>query len=270
MFAQAETWERVKNNKVKVNTVMKICWAESLGNCSGKASREHIVSRNLFEGETVEVCGFSWCKNEEKEISLSSLTSKILCIKHNNELSEVDEAGGIAFKVLREMTRLSNVREKMKPRIWHIVKHNINGLLLERWFLKTLVNISFNKEYPIGKLSHSDGMPTKELVEIIFGIRGFNNRAGLYMAAHVGQKIDSCDKLIFSPLIKDNSFIIGGLFSFRGSRFLIFLEPEGPPERLTGVGLPGDDWSNCQLNFHNEKIRLMQGKHLSQLVNIRW
>jgi len=249
---------------------MKSCWAACLCNCSGKTSREHIVSRNLFESETIEVSGFSWCKNEEKEISLSSLTSKILCIKHNNDLSEVDIGGGQAFAIFREMTRLSNVREKMKPRLWRVVRHNINGLLLERWFLKTLINISFNKEYPIGKLSDNVGLPTKELVEIVFGIRGFSGRGGLYSVAHVGQKIDSYDKVIFAPLIKDNSFIIGGLFSFRGFRFLIFTEPDGPPEHFTGIGLPDDDWSNSQLNYHNERIRMMQGKYLSQLVNIKW
>ena len=46
---------------------MKSCWAACLGDCLGKTSREHLISRNLFDGETVKVCGFSWFKDEEKE-----------------------------------------------------------------------------------------------------------------------------------------------------------------------------------------------------------
>jgi hypothetical protein len=249
---------------------MKTCWSECLGDCSDKISREHIVSRSLFDGESVMVHGFSWCKDEEKEIGLSSLTARILCIKHNNDLSDVDIEGAHAFDVLREMTRLSNVREKMKPRLWHVVRYTIDGLLLERWFLKTLINISTNSEYPIGNFAKRAGQPSELLVKIAFGYQAFTGRSGLYLAAHIGQKIDSSDKLIFAPLIKNEDYIAGGLFSFRGFRFLLFLDSEGPPERLTGIGFPGDDWSNSQLNYHNQKFKLVLGKYLSQLVNIRW
>ena len=249
---------------------MKSCWAACLDGCSGKISREHIVSRSLFEGEAVKVFGFPWCKDEEKEISLPSLTAKILCVKHNNNLSEVDTAGADAFAVFREMTRLSNVREKMKPHRWRVVRYSINGLLLERWFLKTLINISLNSKYPIGKLAIDAGQPSDILVKIAFGCHAFTGRSGLYSAVHVGQKVDSSDKVGFAPLIKENNYIDGGLFSFRGFRFLLFLDAEGPPERLTGIGFPGDDWSNSQLNYHNKKINFTLGKYLSQVVEITW
>lgn len=250
---------------------MKLCWAACLGGCSGKISREHIVSRSLFEGESIMVSGFSWCKDEEKEIGLSSLTAKILCVKHNNDLSDVDIAGAHAFDVLREMTMLSNVREKMKPRLWRVVNYTIDGSLLERWFLKTLINISLNSEYPIGKMAKIAGQPSESLVKIAFGHQAFTGKSGLYSAAHVGQKINSSDRVIFAPLIKQEEYIIGGLFSFRGSRFILFLDPEGPPtKRPLGIGFPGDDWSNSHLNYHIEKIRLIQGKYLSQVIEIKW
>ena len=250
---------------------MKFCWAACLGGCSGKRSREHIVSPSFFDGESIMVSGFSWCKNKEKEIGLSSLTAKILCVKHNNDLSDVDIAAAHAFDVFREASKLSNIRKKMKPRLWRVVKYSIHGLLLERWFLKTLINISSNSEYRIGNLAKKAGQPSESLVKIAFGHQAFTGGSGLYSAAHVGQKIHSSDRIIFAPLIKHEDYIAGGLFSFRGSRFLLFLDPEGPPtKRPIGIGFPGDDWSNSHLNYHIEKIRFTQGKYLSQVIEIKW
>jgi len=92
------------------------CWASCLGGCSDKISREHLVSQALFLEDKVRVQGFSWCKDVEKEIGISGLTSKILCSQHNNDLSPVDEAGAKAFATLREIRRIANVRQKVKMR----------------------------------------------------------------------------------------------------------------------------------------------------------
>ena len=85
---------------------MEKCWANSLGDCDGKISREHTVSESLFKGTYVDVKGFSWCKSEEKRIGLGSLTKKILCEKHNSALSPLDAAASHAFDVLRKQTKL--------------------------------------------------------------------------------------------------------------------------------------------------------------------
>jgi hypothetical protein len=78
-------------------------------------SREHLVSQSIFPGGNIRVQGFPWCLGKVKEIAISGLTAKILCERHNNDLSPVDEAGVRAFSTFREMRRLVNVREKMKP-----------------------------------------------------------------------------------------------------------------------------------------------------------
>jgi len=234
---------------------MITCWANCLGGCSNRISREHIVSQNLFIGDLVEVSGFPWCKTEAKKIGLSSLTAKILCTKHNSDLSELDAEAGKAFSHFREMRRLANVREKMRPRQWNIARYGVRGYLMERWFLKTLIDISFGKEYPIGRHSLNSGYPSDDLVKISFGLEPFQGLSGLYSIVYVGQKIHSKDTIAFSPLIKDEKYIAGGLFSFRGFMFLLFLGAEGPPSRLTGVKLGEEDLSLAQLNYHNKKIR---------------
>jgi len=79
------------------------CWAQSLGNCASKISREHILSAALWEdATTIQVIGFRWCKTEPKTVGVANITSKILCTTHNNALSEVDTAGAAAFRELKE------------------------------------------------------------------------------------------------------------------------------------------------------------------------
>ncbi len=251
-------------------TSMVECWASVLGSCAEKMSREHIVSQGLFIGDVVRVEGFSWCKGEPKEIGLSSLTSRILCKKHNEELSTIDEGGASAFKAFREMRRVANVREKLKPQVWNVVRYTIDGQTLERWFLKTLINISYDGEYPIGG-ECTRGKPTEELVRIAYGLSAFSGIAGLYSVVRVGQNINSTDRIGFSPLIKDKRFVAGGFFSFRGFTFLLFLLPEGPPTPLTGVQFEGEDVGKCQLNHHNHRrIRDIQGRHVSQILEFKW
>ena len=144
---------------------MSACWAACLDGCSQKISREHIVSQALFISEQVLVQGFAWCR-EPKMIGLSGLTAKILCAKHNNDLSELDSASAKAFGAMREMMRLSNVRAKLQPRNWTVQRYQVDGPRLERWFLKTLINLCFEKENYIGSESIEVGQPSKSLVEI--------------------------------------------------------------------------------------------------------
>ncbi len=251
---------------------MGACWAACLGDCSQKLSREHLVSGALFITDTVRVQGFSWCKDSAKEIGLAALTAKVLCKHHNEALSCVDRAGAEAFSVLREIGRLSNVRGRMKPRRWRVARRRIDGLGLERWFLKTLINLCCHQIYPIGRNSNVPGRPTDRLVQTAYGLGRFGDRAGLYSIVRVGMTGYSSDAVGFAPLIinRHGKHIEGGLFSFRGFWFLLFLEPEGPPTPLTGLSIEGEDLGQCQLNFHNRQMYEDMGGHRSQILTIDW
>jgi hypothetical protein len=246
------------------------CWASTLGSCNSKVSREHIISGGLFVEPIVRVQGFSWCKDDPKEIGLDSLTAKILCKKHNEMLSPVDDAGISAFTAFREMRRIANVRKGLRPRSWPVIHHSINGIMLERWFLKTIINISLvSRDYSLGRVGSKNEL-TEDLVRIAFGLDPFPGRSGLYSVVYDGQNIHSSDVVSFSPLIKDNAYIAGGLFSFRGLKFLLFLLSEGPPERLTGIRFEEEDWGQAHLNYHNRRIDEMLGHRLSQTVDFDW
>jgi hypothetical protein len=178
----------------------------------------------------------------------------------------VDESGADAFNSLREMRRISNIREQLKGRFHKLVRHSIP--LLERWLLKTLINLSYNGDKPIGRLSTIAGKPSDELVKIAFGHSQFAGRAGLYVIGMVGMNMKSTDMFKFAPLVKHNHHIEGALFVFRGHPLLLFLEPEGVLQPLSGLHLEGYDLGHCQVNFHLQRILVSQGKHHSQLLTL--
>lgn len=250
--------------------VVDSCWAACLGDCSNKLTREHLVSSALFIGDVVRVQGFPWCRENPIDIGITALTAKVLCKRHNSALSPIDDAGAKAFAVLREIRRLANVRERMKPRPWNVVRYRIDGPSLERWFLKTLINLCCERDYPVGRESAVVGRPSEGLVRIAYGLESFKGRAGLYFVVRTGMRVESADNVGFAPLIKPGFHIEGGLFSFRGQPFLLFLEPGGPPEPLDGIYISGEDLGAAHLNFHNEKILVKTGKYLSQVLTIDW
>src|SRR5437899_5988102 len=143
---------------------MNECWAACLGDCSDKISREHIISASLFPADKITVQGLSWCKGEPKEIGLAALTRKILCTKHNSDLSEIDAAAGESMNTLREATRLMNLRVELRIKRPTIKRFHVAGVALERWFLKTFINIAYKQAYPLGNKSAKTWMSSPELV----------------------------------------------------------------------------------------------------------
>ena len=69
------------------------CFLRGYGACSKKISGEHYISKsvlNIFPKFTIT--GVPWLeKNEKREIGINSLTANILCKKHNENLSVLDD-----------------------------------------------------------------------------------------------------------------------------------------------------------------------------------
>ena len=215
------------------------------------------------------VQGFPWCKDEPKKISIAGLTAKILCTRHNNDLSPVDEGGSKAFSTLKEVGRVTEFRSKYKPRQWNIVKHRINGPLLERWLLKTLINICCDQPCPIGRESSIAGRPTDELVRVAFGLEPFRGRAGLSVVVRIGMQLRFQNSITAVTILKDNH-VEAAAFLFYGFTMLLFLHPEGAPPRLDGIRVAGEDLGNCSQQFHCTKFQGKMGHFLSHVVRIDW
>ncbi len=112
----------------------------------------------MFVGDEIKIKGFPWCRQAPQLLPKESFESNILCCKHNNDLSHaVDPAGISAFDVFRKVAALSEQRTTAVRTTGLVLpfeqaKYTIDGPNLERWFLKTLINIAIigKEKVPIG------------------------------------------------------------------------------------------------------------------------
>src|ERR1051326_5722962 len=88
-----------------------ICWAKPLGGCSADPRGEHIVSAATIRGPEVGLRGFPFQEGSTYYLPKGQFKSNILCRKHNNELSQVDQAGADAFTAIKTIISSSAPRK---------------------------------------------------------------------------------------------------------------------------------------------------------------
>lgn len=193
------------------------CWANCLGDCDGGMSQEHIVSECLFEGD-INVMGLPWCKDEHKTMRIETLTDNILCRRHNTALSDVDRAAKHTMNTLKAALDLHERRNGIHTRTWTIQYFESDMLLLERWALKTLINIrmSSKPDYPV------EG-DWNQLVRIVFGLEKFTPPKWLYMMALVNYNMTLGDGRITITTQTVNDKLGGAKFELWGLPFFLSL-----------------------------------------------
>lgn len=152
------------------------CWAKSLGDCAGKISEEHTISESVLaqfadEKTKIKLQGLPFCLTQAISIPIARVVANNLCEGHNRALSPVDAAGAQLFRDLDALRKghagLSGARVlAASPEV-----RTIDGPLVARWLLKTLVNTAWHGPLPIGAPGGPPGTPTFEVVEIAFGRR---------------------------------------------------------------------------------------------------
>lgn len=211
------------------------CWAKLLGNCD-TSSREHLVSEGIYPDEVLTVQGLHWCSDAPKDVHIKSLASRILCEKHNNALSPLDKIGINSMNTFREVSRLWRARSDANTpeKRWTKRTFRIDGRGLERWCLKTLINVVCSEGgYRLGADSTEDEMPSDRLVRIPYGRESFKSEAGLYGVGDIDTRwniIDAFRLILFANV--DKKLVEGGLFSIHGFQFMLYLEETGLPERM--------------------------------------
>lgn len=239
------------------------CWAESLGNCSDKISREHIITDGMFPAPTLHVKGLPWCMEEFREVSVANFVKKILCEYHNNNLSPVDTAGIQVINAFRTEVQLNNARSKMNPIRWTVRTFKIDGNGLERWCLKTLINMAAEGQYKMGEDSEVIGQPSSRLVRIAFGQEKFEHRAGLYGLGRVGSNWNLGESFRVIPYGNDRGILMGGLFGIFGYQFLLALEEEGFARVVLVPDLGGGPDYKAQTLYPLMALNFNIGKYLS-------
>lgn len=169
----------------------------------------------------LSIQGPAWLKHgEEKQIAISSLAPKILCERHNNVLSGLDNLACEFWDYIFSL--------KAKPEALMV-----NGAELERWMLKVLCGHlasgwtgAINSEIPLDWLN------------ILFGKKQIPNGSGLYVLR--GVDISTARRQVGGFLVEsDTPGVANGLhFILGGFQFLLFMGKPGRqlPQRLFSLG----------------------------------
>jgi hypothetical protein len=250
------------------------CWANSLGDCCDIQSREHYVTKGLFEGTSLKLKGLPFCKLDEISVGLASAASKILCKTHNERLSILDDEAIRIFECLREIFVRQQTQKALAPQVWKVRTWKINGRLLERWFLKTVINLVQVQTEAMNWPNGSNRLPTPDVVEACFGLRPIVSPRGLHAAAAIGHTVNSHDYVSFAP-IRDtlNQALAGGAFEFRGLRFVFAWTDRdlGPFIRHLGeVAPPFAGWRDASLLHPFGGMNFKVGSHRAQVVVVKW
>lgn len=224
-------------------------------------------------GPTVTVVGFSWCKAEPKDIGLASLTANHLCQQHNSDLSPVDQAGKDAFTAFRDAAVLANKRSQETPRKRTPTRFEADGTLLERWFLKTAINLTLVQ--PTENTWQLTGQHLHDVPELLvraaFSLDQLETPMGLYTAANVGESIAFSDSVVFAPVVEQSGEVYGFTFTFQGMRFLLWVAAVPIPPRLVLPNAREPAWVTSSLYRHLAYLQWkIGGRHLSHYVDVRW
>ena len=191
----------------ETNPARRSCWAACLGDCKGPLSKEHVISAGVFDEIMMEVEGIQAFGDESRVVSKASLTARMLCREHNSRLSPLDA------EAARLSDAIKDARAGGIP-----ATHLVNGALLERWILKTLVNLLASRWAEKGQLP-----PGPDIVAKVFGLSPVLAPSGLYALQNYQGTAppDSVCYTVIASQRESSPHILGLLISLSGAVFVL-------------------------------------------------
>jgi len=238
------------------------CWASVIGDCGEGKSREHYISDGIFDGETVTAFGLPWCRDKPMTIGMRSAVAKILCGKHNSDLSEFDAEAAKLSKFL-----VRNVRDDPLTE----ASIALNGRHLEKWALKTFFNLGYIRGLHREQPNRID--PPPHLVRHLFCNEPVAEGIGLYF---VTGKVSNHD---FDPGLRWNAIqnlnnsaeIYGMTFSFFGIRFVVSIPPLRAEQRIAAMGqVSGFDYASARILYRPPNIGLTSSTAGLKRIDLQW
>ena len=194
------------------------CYLEQHGVCSAKLSREHYVSATVLKAiapnRDITIGGLAWQEpNTLQGVGLGSLQSKVLCSDHNSLLSPLDAAAGhLVETIIAADKEPQNIPQET----------GFDGLLIERWFLKTLISSS-----------EAGALRCKPFVakhkEILLGAP-WPIGWGMYVRHPSEQTIFSQDLFLETSINPATGELLAGKFIIAGVEFWLLLGSPDSPE----------------------------------------
>ena len=217
------------------------CWANVLDDCEGELTEEHLVSVAVWEpldgkdnrdGKLAkEVTVRMGAGDPPTTKPIADLTAKVLCRRHNNSTHKLDEASGNFRRALSRYNLALNTRDK--SRNWLAQRDTVHGPFVDRWFLKTAITNAVKFKQPIGSPDAAPGSPTRELVEMVYGVRPIQRPIGFAAVQWVNNTINyGKEEFSFVYYDRNGTHLAGCIVAFRTLTFAVKLETYDMPEHL--------------------------------------
>jgi hypothetical protein len=215
------------------------CFLSATSDCCRKISAEHYISQSILrsirkgEEKLIRFSGAAWLKGEERLLSPTALTSKILCRRHNSLLHPLDDA---ALALTRAFVRTFDA-DKFGGENSLILT---SGHAFEAWAIKLAVGCVHS-----GTFADDHGKSLKDNAflppALLPALRAepLQHGCGLYMQVGVGFETPGHPPFQVAPFLMSHlgqTRIVGATFAIFGVIFRILFDPEGIPENQSEEG----------------------------------
>ncbi len=194
---------------------MSACFLEGYGQCAGKITGEHYISKTVLEavGLNALTGGLPWQEPMTMQIiGINSLVSNILCEKHNSGLSKFDTEAGKFFRAL-------DAADKRPHELPPITV--IDGQLIERWFLKVMCGLT------AGPGLNNRFIPS-EWKAVLSG-ESWPDDWGLYVPSPIGEQVLAKELSIETKVHPETRAVLAAGFRLAGVSFnILFGRPDNP------------------------------------------
>lgn len=203
------------------------CYLNASENCDGKISAEHPLSHavlRLLDEEQIHFRGAPWLREGETTGRRPrGLTANILCKRHNEALSPLDDAAREFFAAVREMyDDVANMRTLSRKRKWFL----FSGEELELWMIKTACGFYEARYLAQNGVRLRDRNLLNPSASGALTGRRVTPPCGLYVMASSANQIGMRNSIDVSPILStDEQHMTGLTVTFMGLILLIALDP---------------------------------------------
>jgi len=138
----------------------------------------------------------------------------------------MEAAAKTSIQTLMESFDLFMTRDALRQRRWSIKRFDVDMLMLERLFVKTLINLNHVRGWQVGDDPTHPQTPTRELVEVVFGLRRFTDAKGLYIAAKAGDNVTPREGAVRFTAVTNSGRLVAGKFLLWGFPFILSIFPD--------------------------------------------
>ncbi|MBC9875974.1 hypothetical protein G8O24_01265 [Bradyrhizobium sp. INPA01-394B] len=203
------------------------CYLNGTNDCSEKISAEHYFSKNLLEflaedGGGITMSGMPFLKpGEQRRLAVDNLVANILCKRHNEALSPLDQEAGAFFRGLKD-TLSGGKRRNPHIRLF-------DGTAIEAWMLKVACGVYFARLASAGgvRIADTHTINLDKVQKALFDHQ-WETAAGLYFVGSPGTVINTAFHLQFAPLTLESATrFCGARISFLGFECDLLFDMEG-------------------------------------------